>query len=104
MDRTMRDSIGVRIRRIGLAGSLALVAAGFGVIGGSSGSARGVSVAATVKPVTAAEKWIRVSVTGGDALDLFAVQGVDFDITAVKSIRSSGVPAPACALAGGAPT
>ena len=87
-------------RRVGLAGSLALVAAGFGGFGVSSGTARTLGVSATVKPVSATEKWIRVSAAGGDALDLFAVQGVDFSIVRVASIRASGVPAPACNVTG----
>ena len=89
----MGDSIGVWARRVGLAGSLALVAAGFGELGLSSGSARTLGVSATVKPVSATEKWIRVSVAGGDSLDLFALQGVDFSIVRVASVRASGVPA-----------
>ena len=60
----MGNSIGVWVRRVGLAGSLALVAAGFGGLGVSSGSARTLGVSATVKPVSATEKWIRVSVGG----------------------------------------
>lgn len=96
----MGNSIGVCIRRVGLAGSLALVAAGFGGFGVSSGTARTLGVSATVKPVSATEKWIRVSAAGGEALDLFAVQGVDFSIVRVASIRASGVPAPACNVTG----
>jgi hypothetical protein len=96
----MGDSIGVWVRRVGLAGSLALVAAGFGELGLSSGSARTIGVSATMKPVSASEKWIRVFATGGDALDLFAVQGVDFSIVRVASVRASGVPAPACSVTG----
>src|SRR3954454_23340364 len=92
----MGNSIGVWVRRIGLLGSLAL-AAGFGAMGSSAGT---VTVAATVRPVSAVQKWIRVSVGGGDSLDLFAVQGTDFSITSVQSIRASGVPAPACTVSG----
>jgi len=96
----MGDSIGVSARRVGLAGSLALIAAGFGGLGFSDGSARTLGVSAIVKPVSATEKWIRVSVAGGDSLDLFAVQGVDFSIVRVASIRATGVPAPACTVTG----
>ena len=96
----MGDSIGVRVRRVGLAGSLALVAAGFGGLGIPSGSARSFAVGVQVKPLVATEKWIRVSVAGSDSVDLFAVQGVDFAIARVRSVRSSGVPAPACTITG----
>jgi hypothetical protein len=96
----MGDSIGVWLRRVGLAGSLALVAAGFGELGLSSGSARTIGVSAAVKPISATEKWVRVSVSGGDSLDLFALQGVDFSIVRVASVRASGVPAPACTVTG----
>ena len=96
----MGDSIGVWARRVGLAGSLALVAAGFGELGLSSGSARSLGVSAIVKPVSATEKWIRVSAAGGDSFDLFALHGVDFSIARVASVRASGVPAPACTVTG----
>jgi len=96
----MGNSIGVWARRVGLAGSLALVAAGFGGFGVSSGTARELGVGATVKPVSPTEKWIRVSAADGDSLDLFAVRGVDFSIARVVSVRASGVPAPACTVTG----
>src|SRR4051794_36326964 len=96
----MGDSIGVVSRRVGLAGCLALVAAGFGGLGFSDGSARTLGVTATVKPVSATEKWIRVSAAGGDSLDLFALQGIDFTIVRVASVRATGVPAPACTVTG----
>lgn len=96
----MGNSIGVWKRRVVLAGTLALLAAGFGAMGVPGGSARGLGVTAMVKPVSATEKWVRVTAARQDSLDLFALQGVDFTLVAVKSVRASGVPAPACTVTG----
>ena len=94
----MGKSIRVKLRRVGLAGSLTLVAAGFGVFGVTGGSARGLTTAVSVRPVSASEKWIRVAVAGSDSLDVFGLHGSDFTITRIKSVRASGVPAPSCTV------
>jgi len=59
----MGKSIRVKLRRVGLAGSLTLVAAGFGVFGVTGGSARGLTTAVSVPAMANAGATVNVSIS-----------------------------------------
>jgi hypothetical protein len=77
---------------------LALICAA--VLGGSADPARTQGGADwTLRPVATGQKWLRVNVEG-DMLYGFRLSGTDFTATAVKSVRASGGPTPACSVSG----
>jgi hypothetical protein len=53
----------------------------------------------TLRPVADGQKWLRFNVQG-DTLYGFRVQGVDFTVTGIKSVRASGGPVPQCTVSG----
>ena len=84
--------------RFGVATLLVIACAA--ALGGSADSARTQGGAAwTLTPVAEGQKLLRVDVSG-DTLYGFRVDPTNFTLTAVKSVRASGGPAPQCSLAG----
>lgn len=79
---------------------LALLAVCVPLLLGAGGKSAAFSYGWNLKPVSGNQKWLRVYVEGEGSTKAFAVRGVDFTISEITSVRTSGGPEPSCGVSG----